>query len=331
MLATVVICTHNPRLEYLREAFDALRSQTLPVTEWELVLVDNASAIPLANRVDLCWHPAGRHVREEQLGLTPARRRGIHEANGELLVFVDDDNVLAPTYLATAVEIGQRFPFLGIWGGSTIGRFETPPPVWAQTRLEWIAVRQVTYDVWSNVLFRSETTPTGAGMVVRRAIAQAYNELLETDPARQALDRCGQNLISGGDTDLSFLACHLGFGSGLFTGLSLEHIIPAGRFALDYYIRLAEGLGFSGVVVNGLWGQTQEPPPHRSPLGRVVDFIRQRQLSPEERQLRAAYSRGRAIGIAALPDYRMLVHSGPVAHAMRVGTPPSTQPLRGAL
>src|ERR1700758_1202661 len=103
---SIVICTHNPRLEYLSRTLEALRVQTLPVAEWELLLIDNASRSPVAASVNLTWHPNGRHVKEEVLGLTPARLRGIQETQGQLLVFVDDDSVLEPSYLEIAMRIG---------------------------------------------------------------------------------------------------------------------------------------------------------------------------------------------------------------------------------
>ncbi len=96
---SVIICTHNPRADFLRRTLDALKEQTLARGEWELVLVDNASKTAVAGAWDLAWHPRGRHVREEELGLTHARFRGIREATGAVLVFVDDDNILAPDYL----------------------------------------------------------------------------------------------------------------------------------------------------------------------------------------------------------------------------------------
>src|SRR5437588_267862 len=75
MLVSVVICSHTPRPAYLERVMAALRLQSLPTSAWELLLIDNASPDPLAARVDLSWHPQGRHVREEKLGLTPARLR----------------------------------------------------------------------------------------------------------------------------------------------------------------------------------------------------------------------------------------------------------------
>lgn len=44
---SVVIPTHNPRMDYLRRVLDALRAQTLGQSAWELVVVDNGSRVPL--------------------------------------------------------------------------------------------------------------------------------------------------------------------------------------------------------------------------------------------------------------------------------------------
>jgi glycosyltransferase involved in cell wall biosynthesis len=76
---SVIICTHNPRHDYLRPVLDGLGRQTLPLNQWELLLVDNASKENLAERFDLSWHPHAHQIREHELGLTPARLRGIGE------------------------------------------------------------------------------------------------------------------------------------------------------------------------------------------------------------------------------------------------------------
>ena len=56
----------------------------------------------------LGWHPHHLELLENEPGLTAARVRGINESEGELLVFVDDDNLLADDYLERAVEIARR-------------------------------------------------------------------------------------------------------------------------------------------------------------------------------------------------------------------------------
>src|SRR5262245_51400394 len=128
--ASVIICTHNPRREYLQRVMNGLKSQTLSPRDWELLVIDNASDVPLTpDAWDLSWHPRSRHFREDELGLAPARRRGMREATGDILVFVDDDNILAADYLARAVCIGSEWPMLGVWGsGITSPEFEVEPP-----------------------------------------------------------------------------------------------------------------------------------------------------------------------------------------------------------
>ena len=150
MSLSVVICTHNPRPRYFRRMLDALSLQTLPKDQWELLVIDNRCDYPLQGRADLSWHPGARIVREETLGLTPARLAGIREASGDILVFVDDDNVLDQDYLEQALKIADERPFLGAWSGRSQGEFEAPPPEW--TRRYWgnLAIREFEQEVWSN-------------------------------------------------------------------------------------------------------------------------------------------------------------------------------------
>ena len=45
---SVVISTHNPRMDFLARVIEALKQQTLPREQWELLIVDNGSTQPLA-------------------------------------------------------------------------------------------------------------------------------------------------------------------------------------------------------------------------------------------------------------------------------------------
>jgi GT2 family glycosyltransferase len=171
---SVVIPTHNPRMDYLRRVLEALRGQTLAKGLWELVIVDNGSRLPLKagagqqdNRsagpqncgtslpshiptlppstahLDLSWHQNARIVREEKLGLTFARLRGFAEVKGELIVMVDDDNVLAPDYLETTVRIAQAHPELGAFGGKCLPEFEVEPERWLASVTSGLGLRDL--------------------------------------------------------------------------------------------------------------------------------------------------------------------------------------------
>ena len=124
---TVVICTHNPRRDYLDATLAAIRAQSLDATSWELLVIDNGSTHPVADKFDVVWHPNARVVREERLGLTHARVRSLRESLGDIILYVDDDNVLAPNYLRTLLAAFDADPQLGAVGGKALPRYEHPP------------------------------------------------------------------------------------------------------------------------------------------------------------------------------------------------------------
>jgi len=295
---SVIVCTLNPRADYFDRCLTALKAQTLPADRWELLVVDNASAPPLAPRLDLGWHSGSRIVREEKLGLTPARLTGIANARGELLVMVDDDNVLEPDYLQTALGIADARPFLGAWSGQCQPVFEAPPPDW--TRRYWgaLCLRSFEREVWSNLPRLADTMPAGAGLCVRRVVAAHYRHLHETGARRFQLDRTGASLVSGGDNDLAACACAVGLGVGLVPSLKLDHLIGSQRLTADYLERLVEGIEFSSTLLDAAWGQ---PPAPRSGLGRLADRFRVARLkAPHKRMLRAVYrGRDRAMRLLA--------------------------------
>jgi glycosyltransferase involved in cell wall biosynthesis len=283
---SVIICTHNPRPDYLRRVLDALKAQTLSASQWELLLVDNASREPLASAWDLSWHPHARHIREDELGLTPARLRGIGESRAEVLVFIDDDNVLAADYLALALELIRSHPWIGAFGGNHVGEFETNPESWWQGRMEDLSLIEVKKAAWAclaGIEGLALFTPGGAGMVIRRPAVLRWAEAADKDPLRRLLGRKGAALVGHEDTDIALFVCSLGFALGRFPQLSLTHLIPSARLEKSYRLRLEEGNALSSAILDFIWeGRLpslveEQPPVSRSEkLFRSYQAMRQR-------------------------------------------------------
>ena len=253
MLASVVICTHNPCKKNLERVLEGLRLQSLDIREWELLLIDNSSETPLNGRYDLSWHPHARNIREETIGLTPARLRGIVESNGETIVFVDDDTVLSSSYLEHVLAISQEYPFIGAWCGSSIPEYEKPLPKWIGNEVWRLTVVDVERDIWGNDP-DGAGVPFGAGLCVRRNVGLQFLDLCENDSNRRMLDRIGIALAGYGDVDLALCAVDIGLGVGRFMRLQLTHIIPAGRMTLDYFLRHAEGDASSRMLFRAIRG-----------------------------------------------------------------------------
>jgi glycosyltransferase involved in cell wall biosynthesis len=293
---TVVICTHNPRPDYFDRVLAGLQVQTLAVDRWELLVIDNASNPSVAERIDVSWHPQSRCIREPKLGLTHARLRGIEAAKGEIIVFIDDDNVIAANYLESTASIARTYPAMGAWGGRIVGEFERTPPAWSKRYLPLLAIREITADKLSDVLPRHETTPCGAGLCVRRSVAERYAKLVVQDARRMSLDRKGKLLSSGGDTDLALVAGDLGMGTGQFVALELTHLIPAVRLQEAYLLRLIECMGYSHMVLHSL----RNPLPARSLPRYLFHQLRALLMSPQDRQFFYAEQRGKNLALADL-------------------------------
>ncbi|MDB4412873.1 glycosyltransferase family 2 protein [bacterium] len=289
-MVSVILCTHNPKSAYIKRTIEGLRQQTLSPDEWELLVIDNRSDEPLQDRLELSWHKRAHVIREEKLGLTPARLRGIREANGDLLVFVDDDNVLDPDFLEVAQRIARERIFLGAWSGQCRGKFDESPPEW--TRRYWgnLAIREFDKDCWSNLPRLPETMPCGAGMCVRREVAAHYLELNESGKRGFQFDRTGDSLVSGGDNDLAACSCDVGLGVGIVTALRLQHIIPPERLTVEYLARLAEGIHFSSALLDAERGLPVIAP---SRGRRLLDKARWMTLSQHDKVIQEAALRGR--------------------------------------
>jgi len=272
MKISAIICTHNPRPHYLRRVLEALNTQTLDKSQWELLLIDNASTAPLRGRTghgalgerlveedtavfDLSWHAQARVIREDKVGLTHARLRGIDEARGELIVFIDDDNVLAPDYFERCLAISASWPQLGVWGGSVAGEFEVPPPEWIKRFLAGMVVYEIDRDYWSNMAVWSSAIPFGAGMCVRRHLARSYAEGVKNDPLRQQLGRTGKSMTASEDVDLAYTVVGEGFGTARFKDLKITHLIPKERLTEDYVVRLFSGFEVSGFAMARIRGE----------------------------------------------------------------------------
>lgn len=287
-ILSVIICTWNPQLDYLKRVLFALRYQTLPYYLWELLLIDNASDTILSSKLDLSWHFHARQIREEQLGLTKARIRGIQEARGEVLVFVDDDNVLQEDFLEITLQISKDYSLIGAWGGQVQLEFEQDPPEWTKPYWSMLAWREFERDMWSN-LHHGGILPAGAGLCVRKVVAQKYVELVHQFPRRAQLDRIGNSLTSAGDSDLALTACDIGLGTGQFKDLRLVHLIPIARLQEDYLLRLAEQMYYSGTILSSFRGYL---PPAPSWKSRLLKLCRYLLMDKRSRRFHRAVDRG---------------------------------------
>ncbi|MDT7808766.1 MAG: hypothetical protein QOJ70_2579 [Acidobacteriota bacterium] len=159
----------------------ALEAQTYPGHLYEVVVVDNDSAEPIARIVERFTH--ARVVREARHGSYVARNAGVEQAQGEVIAFTDADCLPAPDWLEKGVA---RLTRGGGCAAVVAGRIE----VFAQSRHRPNAVER--YEIFVALAQREFVRRYGFG-----ATANLFT-------FREVFERAGPFLAevkSGGDLE----------------------------------------------------------------------------------------------------------------------------------
>lgn len=113
MLVSIVIPTKNRR-ELLRETLASVVAQTYP--HWEAIVVDDGSTDGTEELVQAkaATQNRIRFVRREQKpqGASTCRNIGVSNAKGKYVVFLDSDDLLAPTCLEQRIKVMEQNPKL---------------------------------------------------------------------------------------------------------------------------------------------------------------------------------------------------------------------------
>lgn len=195
--ASVVVCSRN-RAELLRQCLDRLADQFVAGGDrYEVVVVDNGSTDGTPAVIE-AWRAADpdlrRAVHEPTPGLSRARNRGVAEARGEVVLFIDDDAVAPRGWVAAHLAPYRRDPWVSGVGGPVSLRWPDGRPRWLAPRLEH----------WFSALDHGDRAtefppphgPYGTNMSLRRSVFAAVGGFDER------LGRRGRSLVSSEEGDL---------------------------------------------------------------------------------------------------------------------------------
>lgn len=112
VLTSVVLAVHNGE-PYVSDAVRSVLSQTH--ADLELIVVDDGSSDATAATVTAFEDRRVRLIRQQQSGVAAARNRGMREARGEVVAFLDHDDVWFPDKLASQIPAFDR-PGIGVVG-----------------------------------------------------------------------------------------------------------------------------------------------------------------------------------------------------------------------
>lgn len=294
---SVIICTYNPVVEIFNVCLKSILLASEQHEPFEILIIDNNSKVAVDSIDEVVnfqlIKTQCRVILELEQGLTAARLRGIDEARGDLLVFIDDDNFISNSFFLKLYKIANENLHIGAFSGQVNLKFDKTPDEWTRRYWGLLVYRKFDVNVWSNIPHLDTTMPCGAGLVVRKVVADFYYHLHKNGKRQIVLDRSGSSLFSGGDNDLAACSCDLGFGVGLFHELVLEHFIPSFRLKKGYLLNLTEGITASSVVLRAF---RNEIPLELSWKSKIASFLRMIVMTSLERQFYMATLKGEKTG-----------------------------------
>jgi glycosyltransferase involved in cell wall biosynthesis len=168
VIFTVVICTWN-RAPLLEQALEQLSHINPPSVPWELIVVNNNCTDATEHVLDrMALRLPLRRVFEPSPGQSHARNAAVRHANGEYIIWTDDDVLVGKDWLRAYADAIQQWPDAAVFGGPVKPKFEGTPPKWMSAI--WPDVAEVfgVLDLGTQpVEFSPPRIPYGSNFVVR--------------------------------------------------------------------------------------------------------------------------------------------------------------------
>lgn len=263
-LASIIICTRN-RADCLRKTLAALNGVNVSAQlSAEVIVVDNGSTDDTAAVVKECRFDKVvlKSLSEPQTGQSRSRNRGMAEANGDIIVFTDDDVIPSPDWLTSLCA-----PILAGKADAVAGCVRLAPHLVAP----WMSVyhRQWLADT-CGLDPENPGRLVGANMAFSRAV-------LERVPAFDV--ELGPGALGFGD-DTLFSAQLKVAGYRMTTAFDavIEHHFLEDRLLPDSWIQSAKKLGKVDAYIGHHWEHAVWPLPRRKVCEAYLKLARHRLL-----------------------------------------------------
>lgn len=252
--ATVLICTYN-RAALLRETLQSLRTITAD-RPWDVIVVDNNSDDDTRSVVeaDAADFPVPLfYLFETQQGKSFALNAGLRHARADVIVFTDDDVLVAPEWLDAACAPMEADSRQSYTGGPVRPLWETAPPDWLDPHRGdlWGTLAILDYGSVPFVFEARQRVPIGANMAVRRSLIEQIGGF------HPDLGRRGKSLLGQEQAEFFARARAAGASGGYAPAMEVHHHVPAWRLTKNYFRRWWYWKGVSRALVDAMHSETE--------------------------------------------------------------------------
>ena len=238
---SVVFCTYN-REKYIYNALKSIAENTLPKEKYEVLLINNNSTDTTeneCNRFQLDFPTITfRYFIEINQGLSYARNRGIVEAKGDIIIYVDDDATVNKDYLKTYYDFFSNNITIDAAGGPVEPIYESVEPKWFSHYIRQLITGSL-YLGNNPRLFPKGVYPIGCNSVFRKTVFDKIG------PFNTELGRKGNSLIGAEEKDLFDKMVDKGIQIYYLPNAILYHIIPDSKLTKEHFHKLTYSIGKS--------------------------------------------------------------------------------------
>jgi glycosyltransferase involved in cell wall biosynthesis len=270
----------------------------LPADQFEILVIDDGSTDHTKQVVESFQQQSAniRYFFDPTPGLHVGRHRGLHEAEGEVLVFADDDIQATPTWLSAIAENFAE-PAVALVGGNNYPDFKVTPPHWLEVLWQRPSMGGQAIGFLSVLSLpegRRNCSPFlvwGCNFSIRKRV------LLDAGGFHP--DAMPQELIrfrGDGESYVSHYVLDHGLRCVFDSRASVYHAVPSERMTLAYFRRRSYNQGVSDSYTRlrnaAMVGIKPEQPFNLLALAkRIAKGIRGslRIFKPESRELRELY------------------------------------------
>jgi glucosyl-dolichyl phosphate glucuronosyltransferase len=251
MHVTIAICTWN-RANLLRRTLEGVIRLAIPLgLDWEVLVVNNNST----DATDAVIKEAAsrlpiRGYFERRPGKSHALNLAVREAQGEYILWTDDDVLVDEGWLTEYVAAFQRWPDASFFGGPIEPWLESPTPGWLTRVFSRVSNIYGALDLGPEPVPLTARVPYGANMAVRTADQRRF-------PYDPAICRRPNSLVRGEETFMLRRMLEAGLRGRWVPSARVRHWVPrqnqSAAYVRGWHVGAGQVLAAQPTPSNWVW------------------------------------------------------------------------------
>ncbi|MBQ3367617.1 glycosyltransferase family 2 protein [bacterium] len=239
---SIIVCTYN-RASMLADCIDSLLNQTADKNRFEIIIVDNNST---DNTEEIAKELVKNHnnikcFKEPIAGYSAPRNCGWKNATGNIVAYIDDDEIASPYWLESIEKAFQIEKKPDIVGGICLPKYDAAPPDWFTE-----SMGGTNRNRQKGILNQRNDSYLGCGNIAfKKEVLEQLNGFSNDFDMKNGF------LMMGEDTDICQRAMKAGFQLYYDSDIKIYHRMNQNNYDIEVRKQKAEKTGMTARFIFG--------------------------------------------------------------------------------